>query len=167
MGRSLKFSLLALALLGIGLALYAWASPYFFLRSLQKAILEGDRARFERMVDFPRLREGLKSQLQAHLLKSVEEEAKQNPFASLAYLFVAGMVDPLVDALVSPEGLAALGTGLDPEQAPKEEVRGWRLRYLDLRTAYLYNPKDPASRLYLERQGLSGWKVVRMEIPLE
>jgi hypothetical protein len=119
------------------------------------------------MVDFPRLREGLKSQLQARLLKSVEEEAKQNPFASLAYLFVAGMVDPLVDALVSPEGLAALGTGLDPGQAPKEEVRGWRLQYLDLRTAYFYNPKDPESRLYLERQGLFGWKVVRMEMPLE
>ncbi|WP_448569392.1 DUF2939 domain-containing protein [Thermus sp.] len=167
MGRPLRFFLLALALLGIGLALYAWASPYFFLRSLQKAILEGDRARLERMVDFPRLREGLKSQLQAHLLKSVEEEAKQNPFASLAYLFVAGMVDPLVDALVSPEGLAALGTGAEPGEASKEEVESWRLRYLDLHTAYLYNPKDPASRLYLERQGLFGWKVARMEIPMD
>ncbi len=166
MGRILKFSLLALVLLGIGLALYAWASPYLFLRSLQKAILEGDRVRLERMVDFPRLREGLKSQLQAHLLKSVEEEAKQNPFAGLAYLFVAGMVDPLVDALVSPEGLATLGTGADPGEAPKEEVKSWHLRYVDFRTVYVHHPKDPQSRLYLERQGLFGWKVVRMEIPM-
>jgi hypothetical protein len=60
-----------------------------------------------------------------------------------------------------------LGTGAEPGKAPKEEAKRWRLRYLDFRTAYIYHPKDPQSRLYLERQGLFGWKVVRMELPLE
>lgn len=156
----------ALGLFVLGLATYLWASPYLFLRSLQGALLEGDRARLERMVDFPRVREGLKSQIQMQLLKSLEQEAEQNPFAGLAYLFVAGMIDPLVDALVSPEGLAALGTGAEPGEAPQEEVKSWRLRYVDFRTVYVHHPKDPQSRLYLERQGLFGWKAVRMEIPM-
>ncbi|WP_347240147.1 hypothetical protein [Thermus sp.] len=60
-----------------------------------------------------------------------------------------------------------MGTGAEPGKAPKEEAKRWRLRYLDFRTAYIYHPKDPQSRLYLERQGLFGWKVVRMEFPLE
>ncbi len=118
-------------------------------------------------MDFPRVREGLKAQVQTRLLQEVVREAEQNPFAGLAYLFVAGMVDPLVDALVSPEGLAALGTGMGPGEAPKEAAQGWRLAYRDFRTAYVYNPQDPNSRLYLERQGLFGWKVVRMGLPLE
>ncbi|WP_018110721.1 DUF2939 domain-containing protein [Thermus igniterrae] len=167
MGRGLKWVLAALGLAVLALGLYLWASPYLFLRSLQAAILQGDKVRLERLVDFPRLREGLKAQLQAKLLQETQKEAETNPFAGLAYLLVAGMVDPLVDLLVSPEGFAALGTGAEPGEAPKEEVKSWRLRYQGFQTAYLYHPQDPQSRLYLERQGLWGWKVVRMEIPLD
>jgi len=167
MGRAVKVALAVLALGLSAFALYLWASPYLFLRALQGAVLEGDRARLERLVDFPRVREGLKAQVQARLLREMGQEVAQNPLAGLAYLFVAGMVDPLVDALVSPEGLAALGTGMGPGAAPKEAVKGWRLAYQDFRTAYVYHPEDPRSRLYLERQGLFGWKVVRMELPLE
>ena len=167
MGRAVKVALAVLALGLSAFALYLWASAYLVLRALQGAVLEGDRARLERLVDFPRVREGLKAQVQARLLRQMGQEVAQNPLAGLAYLFVAGMVDPMVDALVSPEGLAALGTGLGPGEAPKEAVKGWRLAYQDFRTAYVYRPEDPSSRLYLERQGLFGWKVVRMELPLE
>ena len=118
MGRAVKVALAVLALGLSAFALYLWASPYLFLRALQGAVLEGDRARLERLVDFPRVREGLKAQVQARLLRQMGQEVAQNPLAGLAYLFVAGMV-------------------------------------------------DPSSRLYLERQGLFGWKVVRMELPLE
>ncbi|GAB5603615.1 DUF2939 domain-containing protein [Thermus sp. FJN-A] len=167
MGRSLKLFLAAMGLGLFALVLYLWASPYLFLRSLQGAVLEGDRARLERLVDFPRIREGLKSQIQAQLLQEMSREAERNPFASLGYLFVAGMVDPLVEALVSPEGLAALGTGAGPGEAPKEAVKEWRLAYRDFHTAYVYNPEDPKSRLYLERQGLFRWRVTRVELPLK
>lgn len=167
MGRGLKWLLMTLGLGVLALALYLWASPYLFLRSLQAAILQGDKVRLERLVDFPRLREGLKAQLQAKLLQEVQKEAETNPFAGLGYLLAAGLVDPLADLLVSPEGLAALGTGAEPGEAPKEEVKRWRLKYQGFQTAYLYHPHDPQSRLYLERQGLWGWRVVRMEIPLD
>lgn len=117
--RGIRAFLVALGLLALGLGLYTWASPYLFLRDLQGAILEGDRARLERMVDFPRVREGLKAQIHAQLLKEVGKEVQANPFAGLAYLFAAGLVDPLVEVLVSPEGLAALGTGAGPRGGPQ------------------------------------------------
>lgn len=167
MGRAVKVALAVLVLGLSAFALYLWASPYLFLRALQGAVLEGDRARLERMVDFPRVREGLKAQIHAQLLKEVGKEVQANPFAGLAYLFAAGLVDPLVEVLVSPEGLAALGTGAGPGEAPKEEVKNWRLKYQGFRTAYIHHKDDPESRLYLERQGLWGWKVVRLEFPLE
>jgi hypothetical protein len=147
------------------LGAYIWASPYLFLRSLQSALLAGDQARLERLVDFPRVRQGLKAELHASLLKQVQEEA--NPFAGLAYLFVAGFLDAFVDALLTPEGLASLGTGQEPGQAPKEAVRDWRLAYQGFRLAYVYPKDDPRSRLYLERQGFWGWRVVRLQVPLE
>ncbi|KGQ21493.1 DUF2939 domain-containing protein [Thermus filiformis] len=147
------------------LGAYVWASPYLFLRSLQSAVLAGDQARLERLVDFPRVRQGLKAELHAGLLKQVGEEA--NPFAGLAYLFAAGLLDAFVDALLTPEGLASLGTGQEPGQAPKEAVRDWRLAYQGFRLAYIYPKDDPNSRLYLERQGLWGWRVVRLQVPLE
>lgn len=166
MGRAVKVALAVLALGLSAFALYLWASPTSS-SAPSRGRSSGDRARLERLVDFPRVREGLKAQVQARLLREMGQEVAQNPLAGLAYLFVAGMVDPLVDALVSPEGLAALGTGMGPGEAPKEAVKGWRLAYQDFRTAYVYHPEDPRSRLYLERQGLFGWKVVRMELPLE
>ncbi|GAA6755038.1 hypothetical protein QT17_00840 [Thermus sp. 2.9] len=167
MRKPLWIALLALGLVGVALGAYLWASPYLFLRHLQNAILAGDRAQLERMVDFPRVREGLKAQINAHVLQEAAKEAENNPFAGLAYLFAAGLVNAFVEALLTPEGLAALGTGAEPGQAPKEEVKNWRLRYLDFRTAYIHHKDDPESRLYLERQGLFGWKVVRLEFPLQ
>jgi len=70
--------LVALGLLALGLGLYTWASPYLFLRGLRGAVLEGDRARLERMVDFPRVREGLKAQIHARLLEEVGKELQAN-----------------------------------------------------------------------------------------
>jgi hypothetical protein len=167
-----RLALLVLAPLLL-LGAYVWASPYLFLRSLQSALLAGDQARLERLVDFPRVRQGLKAELHASLLKQVqvasrrEHREEANPFAGLAYLFVAGFLDSFVDALLTPEGLASLGTGQEPGQAPKEAVRDWRLAYQGFRLAYIYPKDDPRSRLYLERQGLWGWRVVRLQVPLE
>ncbi|APD09030.1 MULTISPECIES: DUF2939 domain-containing protein [Thermus] len=165
MRKPVWIALLGLVLIAAGLGAYLWASPYLFLRELQEAILAGDRARLERMVDFPRVREGLKAQINAQLLKELEKT--QDPFAGLGYVFAAGLINAFVDAFLTPEGLAAIGTGAEPGQAPKEEVRNWRLKYQDFRTAYIHHPNDPQSRLYLERQGLFGWRVVRIDLPPE
>lgn len=166
MGRAVKVALAVLALGLSAFALYLWASPYLFLRALQGAVLGGPGAAGKAR-GLPPGPGGAQGPGPGQAPPGDGTGGGAKPLAGLAYLFVAGMVDPLVDALVSPEGLAALGTGMGPGEAPKEAVKGWRLAYQDFRTAYVYHPEDPRSRLYLERQGLFGWKVVRMELPLE
>jgi len=166
-GMKRKGVLTAVGVLLLALAAYIWYSPYLFLTNLQKAIMERNTARLERMVDFPRLREGLKNQLMTKLTEEVQKS--KDPFSGLGLAFASLLIDPLVNALLTPEGLAALGRGVSadsPPQAPLEAVRDWRLRYSGFNLAYIYPKDSPKNRLYLERVGLFGWKVVRMDLEL-
>ncbi|WP_262423303.1 DUF2939 domain-containing protein [Brevundimonas denitrificans] len=59
----------------IGAFLVAWfASPVFAVRSLINAARTGDEARLERLVDFPAVRDDLKAQLNAQLVRRVRED---------------------------------------------------------------------------------------------
>ncbi|WP_337843884.1 DUF2939 domain-containing protein [Thermus sp.] len=135
-----------------------FASPYLALRGLGEAVVRQDAQALERYIDFPRVREALKADLNAALLK--EMQGTQDPFAGLGLLFAAGMVE----AFLTPEGLAALGTGLEPGEASLEEARRWRLRWEGLGRVFVHSPEDPSTGLVMERQGLR-WKVVRLRLP--
>ncbi|WP_038047447.1 DUF2939 domain-containing protein [Thermus caliditerrae] len=159
-----RFLVGVLALGLLALAGYGFLAPFLTLRGLAAAVERKEVQALERYVDFPRVREALKADLSASLMKEMQNE--ENPFAALGLLFTAGMVNVLVDALLTPEGLASLGTGKEPGQASLEEVRNWRLRYLGLSRAFIYHKDDPRSGLVLERQGLR-WRVVRLQMPLD
>lgn len=139
-----------------------FASPYLALRGLGEAVVRQDAKALERYIDFPRVREALKADLHTALLK--EMQGTQDPFAGLGLLFAAGMVEDLVEAFLTPEGLAALGTGLEPGEASLEEARRWRLRWEGLGRVFVHSPEDPSTGLVMERRGL-GWKVVRLRLP--
>ncbi len=128
------------------------------------AVERQDVQALEQYVDFPRVREALKVDLQASLMREMQKQ--KDAFAALGLLLAGGMVNALVDALLTPEGLASLGTGKEPGQAPLEEVRHWKLRFLGLSRAFVYHEADPRSGLVLERQGWR-WRVVRFQVPLE
>ncbi|WP_114313993.1 DUF2939 domain-containing protein [Thermus caldifontis] len=127
----LGFLLLFLALAG-----YLALSPYVALRGLQGAIERRDAAALERYVDFSRVREGLKADLHAAMVKELEK-AQEDPFAALGLLLAGGLIEALVEVLLTPEGLASLGTGKDPGEAGLEEVRQWRLRWQGLSRVFI------------------------------
>lgn len=139
-----------------------FASPYLALKGLAQAVERKDAEALARYVDFPRVREALKADLNAALVKEMGKT--QDPFAGLGLLFAMGMVNTLTDALLTPEGLAALGTGLEPGEAPPEEARKWRLRWEGLGRVFVHHPEDPSTGLVMERQGLR-WRVVRLRLP--
>ena len=151
----LKFFILFSFVLIVIFAFYVWYSPYLFLRSFQKAILKGDIVRIEQMVDFFKIQKELKAKFWSEWLEIAGKEAQQDPLVfGLASLFISGMMEHLVDTIISPEKLIALGN--------LEEIENWRLQYVSFRTAYIYNPKNPNVRFYLERQGLFNWKIVHI-----
>lgn len=101
----LKWPLIALVAI---LALYI-ASPYYAFWRFTEALKAGDQKQFESMVDFRAVRESLKTQLKAKLAQGrANEPKKEKSLFGLSEQFAPRLIDTLVDAYVTPSGLAAL-----------------------------------------------------------
>lgn len=100
-------------LLLVVLALVGWvgAGPYWVTAEIREGIRQGDTAKLERHVDFPQVRDSLKQQLSASITARAEEESRDNPFAQMAAGIALALVDGMVDAFVTPAGLAGLSSG--------------------------------------------------------
>ena len=92
----------------ICLAYLAW--PYLTLWRFYSAIRAAKTETISDYIDFPSLRTSLKDQMNAFLLKEMveDEEMTDNPFTGLAAAFLPKMVDSMVDAYVTPAGVAQL-----------------------------------------------------------
>lgn len=101
-----KWLLIALAL---AVLLYG-ISPYYAFWRFTVALRTGDRNQLERMVDFGSLRKSLKEQLRAKIAPPRREPGdrkNEGIFGSLSAGFGPRLIDTLVEAYVTPEGLAA------------------------------------------------------------
>jgi hypothetical protein len=165
----------------IGASAYG-LSPYLAFHRLKDAAKAGDRDRLEELVDFPAVRENLKSELAAGLMKSISAnpEMRGNPFAAVGALLVPSITDRMVDSIVTPDGIAlALSQGkvsnpggeLSTESAPAKGSS-----YLEIALSYrtlnrfhadLWRRDQPDTRLALtlERRGWYGWRLIRVDIP--
>jgi hypothetical protein len=135
------------------LLLYA-ASPYFTLWRFSNAVNSRDVSRFETYVDFNAVRISLKRQLRDRLPKADQNQKTDKEadlFAGLVERFAPALIDQLVDAFVTPEGLLSL-IG-DPVLA--QEVRAKNLNAIvqaaatdkrfdrsDVRYAFFTGPRD-------------------------
>lgn len=145
----------------IVLLAFFWFSPYLTLRGIQQAIQSNNPTALERYVDFPRVRESLKADLNRTLMEQAKQD--ESGYGALGLLFAASLVEPLVNALITPQGLASIGTGEDPQYGNLEAVRDWRLKRQGLSQVLLHHKDNPNEGIVMERQGL-GWKVVRLQI---
>jgi hypothetical protein len=109
--RRLKWPLIVIV---VAAALYL-GSPYYAFWRFTQALKAGDQQRFEKMVDFRSVRESLKKQLRAKLAetrakdpKPAEQPKRETPLLALSDQFAPRLIDTLVDAYVTPAGLAAL-----------------------------------------------------------
>jgi hypothetical protein len=176
------------------LAAVAWylLSPFQAFAALAEAGRTGDRDKLEAMVDFPAVRDSLKAQLADRLTHAISTDRAlaDGPFGALGALLGPTVVDSVVDAAVTPDGVAAIirsgraplsdvspgKTALPPpaETAPPPAPGAappkprTRFAYADLnhvRATTLSNDAGRAPLTWvLERRGLS-WKLVRIELP--
>lgn len=176
----------------VGLALVSlvvayFASPVLALQGLTAAAKAGDRARLERSIDFPAVRESLKAQLKAAMTKSFADDPRlrDNPFAALGQMLLVGVVDKAVDAYATPDAIANMvvttrppsklstSSGPAPTEPPKprakseteihyayQDLNHFRATYRDLK-----DRDSGAFGLVLERRGIFTWKLVRIELP--
>lgn len=94
------------------LILCYFASPYWTLYRLKRAVDRNDAVFVADRVDFPRFRESVKGALTANLATEAAT-ADSEGFEALGAAFGAMMVGPMVDAFVTPEGLVQMMQGRD------------------------------------------------------
>ena len=158
----------------VGLVGIYFGSPYLAARNLKNAAIEADPDELETSVDFPSVRESLKSQLNVAMMTEMQNdpEMKDNPFAGLGAMLVPAMVDRMIDAYVTPDGLAAMVRGQKPNEkavpVAREEI-DFDASYVNLdrfrvtmRNTQL-NEDGPS--LVFERQGFASWKLKKIELP--
>jgi hypothetical protein len=97
----------------LALVLGYLASPYISFWRFTRAVQTNDRAGLERYIDFPALRASLKAELHGQLAKP--KERKKDALSGFMERVAPDLIDQLVNAFVTPDGIVALLT--DPNVA--------------------------------------------------
>lgn len=158
-------------------------SPFAAVAGCRNAIVELNSERASECIDFPVLRESLKSELPAMLAKRMQKpsEMGNSPFTRFGMAFMMPIVSAMVDAYVTPAGLRTAfstarlnqsGKGAykenkgDAAAAKKsaelsESLRTSSLRYKNLDRFVVTGANEEGSTITLvfNRQGFAGWKL--------
>jgi len=173
--RKFLFAVLGLVVVA-ALAGYI-ASPYFAFHRLQDAAKAGDRDGLEATVDFPAVRDDFKAQLNAAFMAKMQSDPgmKDNPFAAVGMLLVPAVIDRLIDAYITPQGIAMMVAkartpkqGERPSGGESEHISShYGYVSLDRFQAVVSNDAHPDEALtfVLERRGLFAWKLIRIALP--
>ena len=158
------------------LLLYA-ASPYYSLWRFREALRVHDLAAISTRVDFPAVRGSLKQQIRDHFLGVLANNNHKRLLAELLTSAEPSPLDRLVDAYVTPEGLAALILDPSPIKSarslpsiPTFDGSRRELDWSKVRQAFFTSPRDFA----LDNEGITlrfsfngvGWKLHAIDLRL-
>ena len=140
--RFVAFALAALLLAYV-------ASPYVTLWRFRQVLESNDRSHMETYVDFVAVRASLKQQLRGKL-PPPDPARKPDILSGLVERFAPALIDQLVDAFVTPDGLAALIA--DPQLAQRAQAKDpsaiagagradKRLDFSEVRYAFFTGPR--------------------------
>jgi hypothetical protein len=147
-------------------AAWLYFSPYLAYRKITRAADRGDVEALNDVVDFPALRTSFKENVKTSVAREISAN-RDNPFAAIGGALAGLVTAPIVDAAVTPAGIAALTRGNDPREDDgddddKESRMERDRRYEGLnRFAVRYlHPETGAEQiaLILRRDGLT-WKL--------
>ena len=166
-------------------AAWTYATPYLVVKEMRAAARAHDVATLSTHIDYPALRANTK----AHFDEMVAQQAAQagganNAGNELTRKLLAALVEPMVNALVSPESLATMMAGKEEEKeegaatpAASAPGAGAGKERTEVRAGYEgFNHFTMALRLVesgrepvvfvLERQAIVNWKLVALRISL-
>lgn len=153
------------------LAISSYASPYWTLRQMHAALAAHDAPRFASYVDFPALRASVKGQVMAAMDRQLgTPELDDNPFANLGKAMGAALVSPMVDAMVTPEGVRAMleigqaTPRLADDNAPARPAPDYTVSYRSWNTVAVANAEGDAGSFIFKRTGLWSWQLAGLEL---
>lgn len=145
-------------------------SPYFSFWRFTEALKSGDKESLIERVDFPAIRASLKKQLGARFAPA-QPAGKRNAFSVVS----PSIIDALVDAFVTPEGLAALiakpksveDIGASANDRPMPKGFDWsKVRYAFFTGARDFSIDVEGTRLRFRFTGF-GWRLRNIDLPLD
>jgi hypothetical protein len=147
------------------IAVLYFAYPYVTLYRLGQAIRMGDAGSLRVMVDWPRVREGIKEDISDMVRDEPRPTAASNQLPPFGTSFVRGVAASSVDQQVTPEALATV-TGPDAGASEGTPVHiNWAFFESPGRFLASFNtPTHKAIRLEMELRGAS-WQVTRVWLP--
>jgi hypothetical protein len=154
---------------------YYVGSPYVAVAMMRRAGQQGDYAAVSEYIDYARLRENSKGQFNARLVKQATS-GKSDIGTGLALAFGPMVIDQMIDAFVTPEGLASLLEGADAEEAkkgkkldaktdtaPSTRSQGYA-GGLDRFVVWIESD-DVMTAMTFRRSGFATWKLTEVELP--
>lgn len=162
------------------LAAAAYASPHWQLYRMRAAVEARDAQALSRHVDFPRLRASVKIVLMRRLGADGAAADGANPFAAFGKAMALAVIDPVVDAAVSPMGVAAMLDAGDVRLQPMQdrspapaggadgrprEKPNYDLSYRSLNQVVVERADGGGVAFVLDRDGVWRWKLVAVELP--
>ena len=187
MSNKIKSSIASVVFFAFGIWFYL--TPYITIREIKSAVAAKDSARLASHVDFPALKESLKTGFNAKLASEIRPEKDGNPLAAAGLALATAIVNPMVDALVTPENLATFmkgelpqadkGTektnpstpnpGTDTGTKPEQEVESSSSYEGFNRFVMTVKKKDSNEEplgFVFTRQGLFSWKLSALRLPM-
>ena len=154
---------------------YLYASPYLAINSIKSAAQEGDSETVSKYIDYPSVRQSLKDQMNAKMMKEMANQ-KDDGFAALGAMLASTMVDKMVDGIVTPEGMTMMMKGKDLKDVVQPSIESTEEGKTEYKTRYtsysdfevvIQDPNDSkAVTVKMVRDGLS-WKVNKIVVPLD
>ena len=96
----------------LGIAIYIAAGPFLSLYSTRSAIMEKDKEKLSKNIDFTKLRPSLQEQINLITKQKIAELIKKHdPLAQVPERAINIMVDEIVKNLVTPDGVIDLVSG--------------------------------------------------------
>ncbi len=87
-----------------------YASPLWTLKAMRDAAVAKDGAALSHYVDYEALRTDLKGDMRRSMINEMGKQP-QNPFGAIGMAIAMNLIDPMIEAMVTPEGVEALFAG--------------------------------------------------------
>lgn len=162
MSRVKWTALIAALLFGSCLGWYFY-SPVYTLKQMKSAAQTNDSGRFSSYVDFPALRESMKSQIMAQM---IAESKKRPGIGALGLALGSAFMGPVIDGLVSPDGVRAAFVARQHEPSQATGVFNQSNPVIQHRSLseFAVTSKDhPKGAMIFRRDGLS-WRLSGIEL---
>jgi Protein of unknown function (DUF2939) len=154
---------------------WLYATPYLAVRGMRAAAEARDAAALSAYVDFPAVRESVKTSF-AGKVAAVAAPVQDNPLAAFGVAIAGAFANPMIDVLVTPEGLSQLLRGDVPARAASavqaaapgtelETTTGYDGPSAFVLTVKLKGTSNAPITFVMNRRGLVSWKLTGVKLP--